>query len=137
MIAENILIDLYSTQKLSVQQTATVLGCSANQVTYWMDKYRMKRRTISEAIYQKHNPNGDPFTVMPIRTRKDAELFGMGIGLYWGEGTKANKYSVRLGNTDPALLSTFMEFLTRLFGVKRCDFHFGLQIFPIFVLGML
>jgi hypothetical protein len=53
----------------------------------------------------------------------------MGIGLYWGEGTKANKASIRLGNTDPKLLNTFIQFLVRFFNVKKSDMKFGLQIF--------
>ncbi len=66
---------------------------------------------------------------MPIKTKADAELLGMGLGLYWGEGTKSNKHSVRLGNTDPALLRTFVRFLVDLFGVKKADMRFALQIF--------
>lgn len=94
-----------------------------------MNKYRIKRRTISEAIYQKANPNGDPFTIKPIRTLSDAKLFGLGIGIYWGEGTKANKHSVRVGNTDPALLNVFIKFLVELFGIERSSLRYGLQVF--------
>ncbi len=129
MIELEYLLKQYNEQKLSVKQISVLLGCSANRVTYWMNVYGIKRRSISEAVYQRINPTGDPFTVIPPKNRKDAELFGMGVGLYWGEGTRANKYSVRLGNTDPLLLSTFMRFLIELYGVKKDDFHFGLQIF--------
>jgi hypothetical protein len=129
MIKESTLRKLYFEDKLSVNEIATSLSCSMNKVVYWMDKYELKRRTISEAIYQKHNPNGNPFMVKPIKTRADARLQGIGIGLYWGEGTKSNQYSIRLGNTDPVLLNTFMDFLIIRYGVKREDFHFGLQIF--------
>ena len=108
---------------------AMLLDCSVNKVVYWMDKHQIERRSISDAIYQKHNPNGDPFKVNSICTQADAKLLGMGIGLYWGEGTKSNKHSIRLGNTDPALLNTFMKFLIELFGVKKSDMRFGLQIF--------
>jgi hypothetical protein len=120
---------LYLEDKLSMMEIATSLGCSAHKVDYWMNKHRIKRRTISEAIYQKNNPNGDPFEIKSIRTKEQAELFGLGIGLYWGEGNKANQYSVRLGNTDPELLKTFMRFMIELFSVKKEDFHFTLQIF--------
>ncbi len=112
-----------------MQEIALELGCSVNKVVYWMDRYQIKRRTISDAIYNKHNPNGDPFDIKPIRNRSDAKLLGLGLGLYWGEGNKRNKYSVRLGNTDPALLNTFILFLTELCGVKRERLKFGLQIF--------
>jgi hypothetical protein len=53
----------------------------------------------------------------------------MGLGLYWGEGTKANKYSIRIGNADPALLRVFTRFLIELFGVSKADMRFSLQIF--------
>lgn len=120
---------LYNVQKLSMMEISHLLNCSVNKVVYWMDKHNLIRRTISEAVYQKSNPNGDPFSIQPIETIADAELFGMGVGLFWGEGTKASKHSVRLGNTDPMLLKTFMKFLIELFGIKKSDMKFGLQIF--------
>lgn len=61
-----------------------------------MDKYQIKRRSISDAIYHKHNPKGDPFKVKPINNIEEAQLLGMGLGLYWGEGNKANKDLVTL-----------------------------------------
>lgn len=129
MIAKEELEKLYIKEELSVKDISRQLGCSVHKVIYWMDRHGIKRRTISDAIYLKHNPDGDPFTVKPIRTKADAGLLGMGLGLYWGEGTKSNKHSVRLGNTDPALLRTFIRFLVDLFGVKKDDMRFGLQIF--------
>lgn len=46
-----------------------------------------------------------------------------------GEGNKANKYSVRLGNTDLNIIKTFILFLTQLCGVNIADLKFGLQLF--------
>jgi len=112
-----------------MQEIAGELDCSLHKVTYYMDKYAIKRRSIGEAIYQKNHPDGDPFKIKSITSQADARLLGMGIGLYWGEGTKANEHSVRLGNTDPALLRMFMTFLIRLFGVDKEHLRFGLQIF--------
>lgn len=100
-----------------------------NSVVYWMNKHEIKRRSISDAIYKMHNPKGDPFKAKPIKTISDAELFGLGLGLYWGEGNKANKYSLRLGNTGPKLIKTFVRFLTELFGVDKTKLKFGLQLF--------
>ena len=56
-------------------------------------------------------------------------MAGLGLGLYWGEGTKANKYSVRLGNSDPDLIKVFMIFLSNIYGVQKSQLKFGLQIF--------
>lgn len=129
MIAKEQLEKFYLQDKISMMDIALKLDCSVNRVVYWMDKHQIKRRTLSEAIYQRANPNGDPFKVRPIKTLEEARLFGLGMGLYWGEGTKTNKYSVRLGNTDPELIKAFMKFLVELFGVKKERLRFSLQIF--------
>ncbi len=121
--------DLYLTKQLSSAAIAKRVGCSAHKVDYWLAKYQIPKRTIGDAIYAHHNPDGNPFTIKPIKTQRDAKLLGLGIGLYWGEGTKADKYSVRLGNSDPALLNTFIAFLTELFMVDKTKLRFGLQIF--------
>lgn len=113
----------------SMTDIAKELGCSVDRVKYWMDKHKIERRSISEAIYAKHNPTGDPFKIKPIKSRNDAILWGIGIGLFWGEGNKADKYSVRLGNTDPKMLLTFIDFLVSLCGVDKSRLKFSLQIF--------
>lgn len=112
-----------------MREIAEALCCSEHKVVYWMDKHGIRRRSLSDAIYLKNHPNGDPFTIRKPRTPKDWELYGLGIGLYWGEGGKASKNAVRLGNTDPALLRTFVRFLVDLCGVKLEDLRFGVQIF--------
>jgi hypothetical protein len=129
MIAKTVLERLYLQKGQSMQEIATHLKCSLHKVKYWMDKYGIKTRSTSEAIYVWHNPNGDPFKFRLPKTIDEAKLFGMGIGLYWGEGTKANKASVRLGNTDPELLNVFIQFLITFFAVKRSDMRFQLQVF--------
>lgn len=112
-----------------MKQIANELGCSVHRVSYWMQKYGIERRNISDAIYIKHNPKGDPFRIKEIETAEEAKLMGIGIGLFWGEGNKADKYSVRLGSTDPKLMKTFMKFLTDICGVKMEKMKFSLQIF--------
>jgi len=112
-----------------MQEIADILGVSLHKVSYWMDKHKIERRSRSEATYLKHNPDGDPFKFKKPVNIKSAELMGLGLGLYWGEGTKANKNSVRLGNTDPDLINKFIEFLTRIYSIDKGKLKFGLQIF--------
>ncbi|MFI5212727.1 MAG: hypothetical protein ACHQTE_02075, partial [Candidatus Saccharimonadales bacterium] len=129
MIKKDLLIEMYLTKGLSMKEIANKLQCSPNRVVYWMAQHDIKRRSISEAIYQQHNPLGDPFKLKKITSIKDAQLMGLGIGLYWGEGNKKNRHSVRLGNTDPELIRIFVQFLVELCGVDPKRLRYSLQIF--------
>lgn len=128
-ITKKNLEDLYLKEKLSLQDIANRYYCSLNKIQYWMKKHGITTRSISEAVYLKNNPNGDPFHFNVPRTRHQIRLYGAGLGIYWGEGTKANLTSVRLGNSDPQLILTFIKFLEEIFGIDRKRLRFGLQIF--------
>jgi len=120
---------LYLEQKKSVAEIAQIAACSEHKINYWLGKYGISKRSISEAIYLKRNPGGDPFLFRVPRNKSDALLYGLGLGLYWGEGNKRNKLSVRLGNTDPLLIKKFIQFLTEVYSIKTSKLRFWLQIF--------
>ena len=120
---------LYIKDKKSSAEISKLFGLSQTGVNYWLKKFNIPKRTISEAIYIKHNPNGDPFKFISPQNLQDAKLFGLGIGLYWGEGTKADKNSVRLGNSDPALVRIFIKFLIKFFNIDKEDMRFHLHTF--------
>jgi hypothetical protein len=129
MISRKALEDLYTIRGDSSFEVAKKLKCSTSQVNYWLKKYKIKKRNISEAIYLLNNPDGDPFVFKKPEKVGQAILFGLGVGLYWGEGTKADKSSLRLGNTDPQLILSFVEFMESAFSVSRKNMRFSLQIF--------
>jgi hypothetical protein len=104
-------------------------GCSETKVNYWLSKYSIRKRSISEAIYLQRNPKGDPFSLTKIDSFKKSFLYGLGLGLYWGEGTKSNTLSIRLGNADPRLLRAFIAFLKEIYKIDQSKLRFGLQIF--------
>lgn len=120
---------LYIKNNLSAGQVAKIFECSENKINYWLKKYKIQKRSISEAMYLKHNPKGDPFEIKEPTNIKEAILYGLGLGLYWGEGTKSNKSSIRLGNTNPKIIVKFIEFLVKIYGIKKEKLRFGLQIF--------
>lgn len=128
-ISKSILWDLYVNRKKSVKEIADKLDFSTHKIIYWMLKYGINTRTRSEATYVKRNPNGDPFKIRKAFNKQEMFLFGLGLGLYWGEGNKANRVSIRLGNSDPYLIKKFIEFLTKIYGVDKNNLRFGLQIF--------
>ena len=113
----------------SMQEIANQFCCSASKVKYWMVEHKIDRRSISEAVYQKANPYGDPFKMKEILSHEDLKLLGLGLGIFWGEGNKRSKYGVRVGNSDPKLIKKFIEFLEKICGVKKEKLKFNLQIF--------
>lgn len=124
-----LLVQLYTRDKKSVHDIAGIFHCSDGKINYWLHKHLITKRPISEAVYAMHNPDGDPFSFQTPRTNNDSFLFGLGLGLYWGEGTKKSLSSVRLGNTDPYLIKAFLIFLRKMYGINNSKLRFALQIF--------
>ncbi len=113
----------------SAKEIANKVGYSESGVRYLLSKYSIPRRTISEAIYVKNNPRGDPFKIKENLSFEEAKLLGLGLGIFWGEGNKRSKCSVRVGNSDPKLIRKFIEFLDKICGVGKEKLKFNLQIF--------
>ena len=74
---------LYLDQKLSSHDVAGKLGYSESKINYWLKKLKITKRNLSEAIYYKRNPDGDPFKFSMPRSTKQMFLFGLGLGLFW------------------------------------------------------
>ena len=121
--------NLYLIKKLSSAAIAKKYNCSETKINYWLAFHKIQKRTISEAIYQKNNPKGDPFLFNPPKTLHQMFLFGLGLGLFWGEGTKRNIYAVRLSNSDPKLIKKFIDFLVSIYNVDKTKLRFQLQIY--------
>lgn len=120
---------MYEDRGLSMKQISTELNLSVSTVNYWMNKHNISKRSRKEAGYLLYNPDGDPFTIRKVNTKELAELYGLGMGLYWGEGTKADKNSVRLGNSDAHLMNKFIEFLEIIYQIDRKRLKFSIQVF--------
>ncbi len=129
MIEKEFLVQQYLQRRKSVAQIALQYGCSQNKVTYWLQKHNIKKRSISDAVYVRSNPEGDPFAFKKPNTYDEWFLYGLGLGLFWGEGNKVNKHSVRLGNTDIDLIRTFLRFLRVVYDIDEKKIRFGLQLF--------
>lgn len=129
ILSKEVLEGLYVKGKQSVSTVAKNLGYSEHKINYWLAKFGITKRSISESIYLYHNPSGNPFAIRRPQTIEEAVLYGLGVGLYWGEGTKSNKLCVRLGNTDSELIKKFIKFLIEMCGIKKEKLRFGLQIF--------
>jgi predicted DNA-binding transcriptional regulator AlpA len=124
-----ILEELYYSEKLSMPEIAERLGCSSKKVVYWMTQYNIERRGVREAIYQWHNPEGDPFVVQDLRTAEEREFFSFVIGLYVGEGSKRKPGEISLSNTNPQVIRAFIRLVCEICGVERAKFWAWINIF--------
>ena len=129
MVSFDELKKYYLEDKLSSFEISRKLKCSVSGVNYWLAKYAIPKRSISDAVYSKCNPNGDPFSVKSLKTVEEGFLQGLGLGLYWGEGNKRYTKSLRLSNTDPKLIKKYIEFLIRIYNIDQAKLKFGLQVF--------
>lgn len=57
------------------------------------------------------------------------DLFLAGLFLYWGEGTKVNKYSTAFTNTDPAMVKFFVKWITTCFDINKSDLTILLHLY--------
>lgn len=128
---KDLLKRLYINQKLSSFEISRKLNCSPNKINYWLSKFQIPKRNQSDATYFKKNPRGDPFSFSYPESYKKMFLYGLGIGLFWGEGTKKNSHSVRLCNSDPNLIKKFIEFLVVIYKVEKSKFRFQLQTYDV------
>ncbi len=120
---------LYLNKKLSSKEIGKLYRCSEHKINYWLEKFGIQKRTISEASYQRNNPNGDPFLFKIPKTLDKMFLFGLGLGLFWGEGTKRNLHAVRLCNSSPSLVKQFLHFLIKIYKIDEKKLKFQLQTY--------
>ena len=114
---------------LSMFEIAAKLECSLHKIVYWMNKYGLHRRSLSEAMYTKLNPNGDPFKIKKIINQDEKFLYGLGLGIYWGEGDRRSKNAIRVANTDPKLIKAFTKFLLTICQLEKRKLLYNLICF--------
>lgn len=110
-------------------EISQILNCSPHKVVYWMNKYTIVRRSLSDAMYSRLNPNGDPFLIKSLLSNDEMYLYGLGIGIYWGEGEKVSKNALRVANSDPFVLIVFSKFLQEICSVQKEKMRYSLICF--------
>lgn len=127
-ITQDSLLKLYQGGK-SMKQIATELNCSEHKIVYWMGKYGFRRRNRSDASYIRSNPNGDPFKIKKLLNYEENKLLGLGLGIYWGEGEKVSNHQLRVANTDPDVLRTYIRFLLTICQIKKEKISYSIICF--------
>ncbi|MGQ4485734.1 hypothetical protein ACN6LM_001680 [Streptomyces sp. SAS_281] len=121
------------------------LGCSKSSISLWVrdmpkpprrsreDASAIARRgweaTLERREAERQQTKRDAAT--EIGAMSDRELFMLGVGLYWAEGTKAKPHRpqerVTFVNSDPRMIRVFLTWL-RLLGVPAEHLRFHVHI---------
>ncbi|PIR45221.1 MAG: hypothetical protein COV10_00545 [Candidatus Vogelbacteria bacterium CG10_big_fil_rev_8_21_14_0_10_51_16] len=114
------IVRLYVQEHLSMAQIAARLDISATTVQSYLIRGGIKRRTISEGVYQSYHSrfHKQAFVLKKKLTRAEFKLKVAGVMLYWGEGAKGHG-SVRFANSDPDMIRLFLRFLREICGVDE------------------
>ncbi|MBI5457077.1 hypothetical protein HY969_05050 [Candidatus Kaiserbacteria bacterium] len=130
MVPDKEVVDSYVERRLSEMQTAKRFSISANRVRRILDKYRVPRRSISDAITNLYitKYGKRPFELRHNLTRRQEILKAVGVMLYWGEGTKKG-LTVALANSDPVMIQVFLRFLREICGVHEKRLRVGLHYY--------
>ena len=82
-----------------------------------------KAKKVSERLDKVYTKAASDILVLNKR-----ELFVAGLFLYWGEGSKSERTTTGLSNTDPAMLRFFLKWLY-LMGVSQKKLNIVLQLY--------
>jgi len=105
---------------LSEKRIRELQADSPIRIERFRNTMRAKREARLEKVFQKVSKDIGVFS--------EREIFLLGLFLYWGEGTKMQKGSVVLTNTNPSMLKFFIKWL-ELFNVKRKNLKIKLHLY--------
>ncbi|MFF3653805.1 hypothetical protein [Streptomyces olivochromogenes] len=133
-------------QGWTYDQIQVELGCSKGSISLWVrDLPKPERRDPSEqaklasrkrwehelAVRDEERQKTKAAAAAEIGTLSDRELFLVGVGMYWAEGSKDKPYdrreNVTFVNSDPGMIETFLRWLD-LLGVERDHVRYCVMI---------
>ena len=128
---EKAIVQMYIENKFSATQIGDSLRTSPSKVRRILDKYKVSRRSISDAITQLNITKFKkiPFEPKHILSPREKELKITGIMLYWGEGAKTGS-SLKLANSNPDMIKVFLLFLRKICGVDEDRIKILVHMYP-------
>ncbi|MDX3851365.1 hypothetical protein [Streptomyces sp. AK02-01A] len=131
---------------LTYDQIQLELGCSKSSISLWVrDLPKPERRDSVEqaklaarkrwdhelAVREERRRRTKAAATNDIGAMSERELFLLGVGLYWAEGSKAKQHRpqerVTFINSDPHMIEVFFAWLD-LLGVSRDRLRYQVQI---------
>lgn len=105
---------------LSKERIRQLRDISPKRIESYRNTMARKRELRLDSVFEKVKKD--------IGKLSDRDLFLIGLVLYWGEGSKTERSTTALSNTDPAMLKFFLLWL-KLLNVPKNKICFNLQIY--------
>lgn len=83
----------------------------------------LKRNNRLEMVYRKAEKD-----IGTLKNMSEREVFLFGLFLYWGEGSKTDRYCIEITNTDPSMIK-FALLWFKTIGVNKEDLKIRLKIY--------
>jgi transcriptional regulator with XRE-family HTH domain len=106
---------------LSKERIKELRDCSEQRIERFRETMRKKKEEKLKVIYHHQRK-----ALLPLN---EQEIFMMGLGLYWGEGTKHRQDGLSVSNTDPAVIKFFIYWLVENLNTPRYKIKIALQLY--------
>lgn len=106
---------------LSAERINELRGKNEKRIERFRETMKQKREKRQKEIYTVQKK-----FVLPLNNR---EIFLAGLILYWGEGTKAQRNSLIVSNSDPSVIKFFIYWLTKTLSVPRSNIKIYLHLY--------
>lgn len=132
-------------QGLSYSQIKSEMGLNKSTLSGWLKNYPLSNEQIiklrdlnPQRIEKCRNTKAKKVedrlknvykkVSLDISELNKRDIFIAGMFLYWGEGSKSERFTTALSNTDPAVLRFFIKWL-KLFNIDNEKLHITLQLY--------
>ncbi|MCX6703684.1 MAG: helix-turn-helix domain containing protein [Candidatus Zambryskibacteria bacterium] len=130
---------------LSYSQIKSEMGLSKSTLSGWLKDYPLSdeqikklrdfspqriekcRNTKAQKVKNRLEEVYNKIT-LDIGVLSEREIFIAGLFLYWGEGSKSERVTTGLSNTDPAMLRFFIKWV-KILNVEDKKLHATLQLY--------
>ncbi len=106
---------------LSKERIRELRGWNERRIEKFRETMRQKREERLKEIYETQKK-----FLLPL---KDRELFVLGLGLYWGEGTKFRMDRLSISNNDPSVVNFFIHWLNKSLNVPKKKIRILLHLY--------
>lgn len=133
-------------QGKSYSQIKKILKVSKGTLSYWLRDYPLSKEKIRE-LRDWNEQRIERFRETMRRKREDRlqktykaekkillpltkrEFYLTGLLLYWGEGTKSQRHTLSVSNTDPVVIKFFIQWVNKCLFVSKEKIRIYLHLY--------